>query len=1289
MMNLIKIKVAKVAIILAICFQISFKLNAQHPMGLVVGDLNTPYAYSLNPALTRSNLSNRAYINWWGASLSLENNFMNYNAPFRISAWINNDYPSDKVSSNGTLSFDQSWLPTDITVKDWKLNYLNEVHGPSIFIPLDHFGGFGFGVKAVSGFSVDGLNGDLGSILRYGMGSAGLGGVNNLIGKTIQQSEFSINAEKYQEWFMTFAGYSENDAVNSWRWGFTAKFLLGMGMAHLGSDNLDATIVDNQTILFNQMNSSYYHTNDLSVSTALSGPFGLKFDFVNGAGLGGDLGFMYEYRPNAKSNYNGVNFCDQERFEQYKWKFGASITDLGFISYDGRGSEIISIGDYQYTIDKDIVNALQHTQGADRFDKLDDGLFTPAGGQDVNTFLSYSPTALNVQFDNALNNHVHLGAYWTQSLKPTNSVGLKRASYLSVVPRYQEERIEFGMPITLANDYTALNWGLYGRIGPVIVGSDNLVGLGQFIKNDHYTGASFYFGFRSKIGDCEKTYQRNYTPIEKVVKDTQPVAKKPVPRDTVIVRKIVKDTVYVNKTPNQQSNIATEQLKIKEADLKKKEETLKLKEQEFKIKEEALKAKQFELDKASNSNSADCNKKVAILTADLNKAKADLDKCKFDLQTLDNQCKNAKTNSQITAEKAESDLLKEKAKNMQLASELEKLKLQIAAGNNCAKQTRQLDSLWKVESKKNADLNSELTLVKGNYSTLKNKCDESDKKLAQLQAEINELKGKSAVSNNCCEKLAKLEIDLAYEKEKNATIQAELLKAKATNDAQAVQIAKVNADLKTANDKLKLASEIKVSEDCTPYKTKAAQLEAKVLEMSKTIATLQAQVNTLTADKKICEEKLKATSNIGVSEDCTPYKTKVAQLDAKVLELNKTIGLLQTQVSTLTADKKICEEKLKATSNIGVSEDCTPYKNKVAELELKNAELLKKVASIQSQLTAAVAEKKTLEEKLKATSNIGVSEDCTPYKTKIAQLDLQVKDLQTQLTAAVAAKKTCEDKLKSTTNIGVSEDCNPYKLKIIDLEKKNTDLASKNSTLTAQVAQLQNQVVTITAEKKEVEDKLKLATSTTSEDCTPYKLKLAELEKQLSAIKAELSKANATIEACNKAKSDLTIQAQKSTDLEVKIAAAAAEKSKIQDDLNAANTKIADLEAKLKASSSTNCDALQTTINQLKAELAGKNDKINQLNSDLSACSKDLADLKAKNAECQQELEKLQGDDATLRKQIIRMDEEMGQLGGIIKSKDAEIAKLKSQVSTLQADLKKCNDTLNPPSTPEAPSGGN
>ncbi len=1278
-------------------------LKAQHPMGLVIGDLNTPYAYTLNPALTRSNLSNRAYINWWGASMSLDNNFMNYNAPFRISAWINNDYPTDKVSTNGTLAFQQDWLPVDKSVKEWNLNYLNEVHGPSIFIPLDHFGGFGFGVKAVSGFSVDGVSADLGSILRYGMGQPSLGGINDLVGKTIAQSEFSINAEKYQEWFMSFAGYSETDVVNSWRWGFTAKFLLGMGMMHLGSDELNVTITDNQNVAINQLNATYYHTNDQSVASILSAPFGLKFDFVNGAGMGGDLGFMYEYRPNAKQNYSGVDFCAKEKFEQYKWKFGASITDLGFISYDGRGSEILStVGNY--TIDKDIVNALQYSQGMDRFDLVDQKLFDPLQANPVNTFLSYSPTALNVQFDNALNQHLHLGAYWTQSLKSRNTVGLRRASYFSVVPRWQDERIEVGMPITLANDYSKLNWGVYGRIGPVIIGSDNLVGLGQFIKNDHYTGASFYFGFRSKIGDCEKTYKERYDnnrPIDK--QDSVPVIKKNAPKDTVFVQKIVKDTVFVNKNPN--NNIPLEQLKIKEADLKKKEDALKLKELDIKAKEDAIKAKQLELDKVNNTaNTAnsDCNKTLAILKAELAKSKGDLEKSKLDLLTLENQCKTAKGDAQIKVSQLEGDLLKEKAKNLQLASELEKAKILSSTSNNCAKQTKQLDSLLKIEAKRNADLNVELAKAKSDYSTLKNKCDESDKKLAQLQAEISDLKGKTSVGNSCCDKLAKLEIDFGVEKEKNAILQAEVLKAKAANLNQTELLTKANADLKICEEKLKVAnSKITIPEDCTPYKTKAAQLDAKVAELNKLVSTLQLQVATLTADKKICEEKLKtaASSNVGVSEDCTPYKTKVAQLDAKVLELNKTIAALNAQVSTLTADKKICEEKLKTATSAtpSSSEDCTPYKLKVAELEKKNAELSAKnatisaqVSSLQNQLVQISAEKKAAEDKLK---NITASEDCTPYKTKIAQLDVKIADLNKQLTAALAAQKICEEKLKTTSNIGVSEDCTPYKTKVTELEKKNADLTvkvadltAKNTTLTAQVSNLQNQVVQISAEKKAVEDKLKLA-STSGEDCTPYKTKIADLEKQLIAVKAELAKANETLDLCNKAKSELSIQAQKSVELESKISACTADKNKLQSDLNDAKSKIADLEAKLSASASTNnTDALQAQINQLKADLADKNAKISTLTNDLNSAKADLANYKSKFDECQEELNMLKGDQETLRKQIIRMDNEMGQMGEIIKNKDIEITKLKAQVSTLQSDLKKCNDALNPPT---APSGGN
>jgi len=1078
-------------------------LTAQHSLGLLVGDYNTPYAYSLNPALTRGNLSNRAYINWWGTSLSLDNNFMKYNAPFRLSNWVNNDFPAENVNANGTLAFKQSWLPTDLTVKDWKLNYLNEVYGPSIFIPLDNIGGFGFGVRGISGFSVNGLNGDMGGIFRYGLGDSAVGGLGSLRGKNVNQGEFSINTEKYQEWYMSFAGYTQPDVVNSMRWGFTAKLLIGMGMAHLGSDNLSFNVKNDQVVDIQQLNARFFHTNDQSVATAMSAPFGLKFDFMNGAGAGMDLGFMYEFRPNANRINNSISFCDREKFEQYKWKFGASITDLGFISYDGKGSEIISIANSSYKVDPNVVNALQYYQGEDRFDKVDDKFFNQLNANAVNSFVSYSPTALNVQFDNALTNHFHIGGYWTQSLKAKNSVGLRRSSYLSVVPRWQGETIEIGMPVTASYDYDKMNLGLYGRFGPLIVGSDNLAGLGQFINNDNYSGASFYFGFRSKIGDCEVVYntQKNRVVKKQEQLDSQDVAKnkKVIPKDTVIVKKIVRDTVYVNNTPNKNNaNISAEQLKLREAELKKKEDALK-------AKEDALKQKEMDLLKLPTTSDADCNKKIAAIKAEADKTKSEFDKCKNDAILTAAQCKKDVAGKQITIDQLQSDLLKEKTKNAQITAELDKTKKQndqlvLASKGDCNKQTKQLDSLWKKELAKNASISAELDQTKIKYDILKSTCDESNAKLAKLQFELETLKAKSNANNNCCDKVVQIEADLAKEKTNNANIKAELDKTKVTISAQADQLIKMASDKKACDEALKAAnSKVVIAEDCTPYKNKAAQLEVKVNDLTKSNASLQTQVTTLTADKKICDEKLKAaSSNISVAEDCTPYKNKVAALEKTNVELtaaNKTLNAkiaeLNTQITSLNADKKACEEKLKAaSSNVTASEDCTPYKSKAAELEKKIVELTTGLTRLQTLLDAC-----------KVAKN-----DLASQVDKCAELDGKLKTAQSdnaKLTASLsAANETIADLQAKLKAASASNSCEALQSLVNQLRD---DVKSKND----QINQLNSDLEQCSSDLKELKDK---QTSNQS-DLESANMSIASLRKQVSSYDDQILALSNTVKA--------------------------------------------------------------------------------------------------------------------------------------------------------------------------------
>lgn len=145
-MNLNRFKFA----IFALIFSSVIQLFAQQPLGLVVGDLITPYSVFMNPANVASNYSKRVYVNWWGTSLEAQSSFAN--------SWKH---------ESSSLHMDQSWMPKSEN-QNWSLNYLNETYGPSMFFMADNKVGFGLGIKGVSGFNFQGVNPDLGNILRYG-----------------------------------------------------------------------------------------------------------------------------------------------------------------------------------------------------------------------------------------------------------------------------------------------------------------------------------------------------------------------------------------------------------------------------------------------------------------------------------------------------------------------------------------------------------------------------------------------------------------------------------------------------------------------------------------------------------------------------------------------------------------------------------------------------------------------------------------------------------------------------------------------------------------------------------------------------------------------------------------------------------------------------------------------------------------------------------------------------------------------------------------------------------------
>jgi hypothetical protein len=70
-----------------------------------------------------------------------------------------------------------------------------------------------------------------------------------------------------------------------------------------------------------------------------------------------------------------------------------------------------------------------------------------------------------------------------------------------VVPRFESKWLEVSMPVGLTQDYRKGNIGACVRVGPLFVGSDNL--LSNLIVNQ-IKGMNVYFGLSSSIGKTKK-----------------------------------------------------------------------------------------------------------------------------------------------------------------------------------------------------------------------------------------------------------------------------------------------------------------------------------------------------------------------------------------------------------------------------------------------------------------------------------------------------------------------------------------------------------------------------------------------------------------------------------------------------------------------------------------------------------------------------------------------------------------------------------------------------------------
>ncbi|HEY8387118.1 MAG TPA: DUF5723 family protein [Parasegetibacter sp.] len=143
-----------------------------------------------------------------------------------------------------------------------------------------------------------------------------------------EDMQFAVNG--WTEFGFSFAHVLMDQKTHFLKGGFTAKYLAGAANGYVNLGNLNGTIIEDA--------NNPYLTNS-------TGRLGMGFGGVNigdfeagdllkmeSTGYGGDIGFVYEFRPNHEKFVYGEGQVRRD-VNKYKLRLGVALTDIGSINY--------------------------------------------------------------------------------------------------------------------------------------------------------------------------------------------------------------------------------------------------------------------------------------------------------------------------------------------------------------------------------------------------------------------------------------------------------------------------------------------------------------------------------------------------------------------------------------------------------------------------------------------------------------------------------------------------------------------------------------------------------------------------------------------------------------------------------------------------------------------------------------------------------------------------------------------------------------------------------------------
>ena len=423
---------------------------------------------------------------------------------FGVSSEFMNDMFKFKTFSLNALAWkydDPHWWENNTILEgkdgDPENAFVNlQLLGPSFLISLDNKQAIGFTYSIRGMINVDNLGEPLGRLIYYNTGT----NAGEYWGEWQSDRNIGIGQNVFAQYGLSYAREILDKGEHYLKGGATLKFLQGLGASYINMDEYDyrfeqsdpeeAKILSWKTpeAKFGVSENWGYNEND---------NWDPKYMFASNLGVGFDLGFVYEWRPDYEDyryDMDGEVNLPRKDLNKYKLKVGVSVLDIGKIRYRNNSDLIVnnfSVGD-PFRIDLDTItfNSPPYNDFADMIAGQYGNGITPLGTDEY--FIAKLPTALSFQVDYNVTEglYVNLTTFTAFNQGEGNDFRSHYLSNYSVTPRYENKWFGAAIPL-MYNQYNQFTMGLGLRLGILYMGTKDLLGL---------TGITNHFGTDLYVG---------------------------------------------------------------------------------------------------------------------------------------------------------------------------------------------------------------------------------------------------------------------------------------------------------------------------------------------------------------------------------------------------------------------------------------------------------------------------------------------------------------------------------------------------------------------------------------------------------------------------------------------------------------------------------------------------------------------------------------------------------------------------------------------------------------------